>query len=127
VAALGTVDDEHPEQSPAAPPARPSAAASSLPASSVAAAPGALPPPKERIVAAVQGCIASRVQPGRVKVFVSSKLTLRIAPGGRVEAARFEPPLDPEVQTCAAATIYETHFPEQAEPSTLSFPIEAAR
>lgn len=127
VASLGLPDDEHPEQSPAAPAARPNAAAPSASQLAVAPAVESQLPPKERIITAVQGCIASRVQPGRVKVFVSSKLTLRIAAGGRVEIARFDPPLDPEVQTCAAATIYETHFPEQAEPSTLSFPIEAAR
>jgi hypothetical protein len=127
VASQSLPDDEHPEQSPTTPAARLNPAVPS--ASQVAVAPaGSSPlPPKEHIITAVQACIASRVQPGRVKVFVSSKLTLRIAAGGRVEIARFEPPLDPEVQTCAAATIYETHFPEQAEPSTLSFPIEAAR
>jgi hypothetical protein len=42
-----------------------------------------------------------------VRVTVSSSLVLKVAAGGDVEAAQFNPPLLPEIQTCAASAIYK--------------------
>jgi hypothetical protein len=61
-----------------------------------------------------------RAKPGQVIVTVASTLSLRVGDDGYVQAARFEPPLDPEVQKCAASTIYKVHF---TEPGSVMMPI----
>jgi hypothetical protein len=45
---------------------------------------------------------------------VTSSLKLKITAGGDVETAQFDPPLLPEIQTCAAATIYKAKIDESA-------------
>lgn len=89
-------------------------------------APRTTPKPKDAIVQAVRACVASRVQLGQqgVRVTVSSTLHLRVGASGAVESARFDPPLEPEVQSCAAATIYATRF---AETGAVTIPIEVGR
>ena len=44
--------------------------------------------------------------PSSVKVSVSSTLRLDINPDGKVRAARFDPPLKPEIMSCAAGVIF---------------------
>lgn len=58
---------------------------------------------------AVRECVASaRKARPEVKVTVATTLHLRISDAGEVLSAVFDPPLAPEVQTCAAGKIYGT-------------------
>jgi hypothetical protein len=47
-----------------------------------------------------------------VHVTVTSHLNLRVSASGEVESAQFSPPLLPEIQTCAAQTIYRAKLEE---------------
>lgn len=112
------------------------AVAAASPPASVAVAPAAVPttktakidPPKpphrsarETIVAAVRQCAVSHAKSGEVRVSVRSDLTLTVKPSGDVELAKFNPPLPPAVQSCAAETIYKTKLDETG---VVSVPIE---
>lgn len=69
------------------------------------------PHPQESIVAAVRQCERqSKPLPSGVSATVTSTLSLKIGEDGVPESARFEPPLSPGVQSCAATTIYKTRF-----------------
>jgi hypothetical protein len=115
----GTV---HPVQAPTPAPTalRPTANQPSIP--SVAAEPPkpALPP-REAIAAAVRDCAATKSRAGEVRVTVTSTLKLQVGPGGVVESAQFVPPLQPEIQTCAASAIYRAKLDE---PGLATIPIE---
>jgi len=78
--------------------------------------------PREAIAKAVRECAAARLRSGSVRVTVTSSLRLRIGAGGVVESAQFDPPLVPEVQTCAAHAIYKARL-DDAGPS-VTIPIE---
>ena len=80
-------------------------------------------PPREAIAAAVRTCAAQRSRPDNVRVTVSSSLRLRIARGGDVETAQFDPPLLPEIQTCAANAIYKAKLEDSAG-GTVTIPID---
>jgi len=80
-------------------------------------------PAREAIAAAVRACAAQRSRPENVRVTVSSSLKLKIAGGGDVETAQFDPPLLPEIQTCAANAIYKAKL-EDAAGSTVTIPID---
>ncbi len=85
--------------------------------------PGVVPAPVEPRVdarTAINDAIASCAQEklrntGELTVTLASTLNLRVGDDGYVQAARFEPPLDPAVQKCAASTIYKVHFTEPAQ------------
>ena len=76
-------------------------------------------PPRAAIAAAVRDCAAQRNRPENVRVTVSSSLTLRIAAGGDVETAQFDPPLLPEIQSCAATAIYKAKLADSAGTSVV--------
>ncbi len=81
------------------------AAASGTPAS---AAPD---PNAETVVAgAVRACMAERLHADDVTVVVSTTLYLQLNDDGSVRIARFEPPVAPDVNACAAQSIYSTRF-----------------
>jgi ferric-dicitrate binding protein FerR (iron transport regulator) len=80
-------------------------------------------PPREAIAAAVRACAAQRSRPENVRVTVSSSLKLKIASGGDVETARFDPPLLPEIQACAANAIYKAKLQDAAGDS-VTIPID---
>jgi hypothetical protein len=80
-------------------------------------------PPREAIAAAVRGCAAQRSRPENVRVSVSSSLQLKIAPDGEVETALFDPPLLPDIQSCAAAEIYKAKI-EASAGTTVTIPID---
>ncbi len=80
-------------------------------------------PPREAIAAAVRACAAQRSRPENVRVTVSSSLKLKIAGGGEVETAQFDPPLLPEIQTCAANAIYKAKLDDSAG-ATVTVPID---
>jgi len=86
--------------------------------------PGKAPlPPREALAAAVRDCAAARQRPANVRVTVTTSLKLKIAAGGDVETAQFDPPLLPEIQACAAATIYKMKIEESAGGS-VTIPID---
>ena len=59
---------------------------------------------------AIETCVHDKLQPGDVRLTLESTLNLSVGEDGYVQAARFDPPLDPEVQKCAAGTIYRVRF-----------------
>jgi hypothetical protein len=80
-------------------------------------------PPREAIAAAVSACAAARHRPDNIRVTVTSSLKLKVGPNGAVESARFDPPLLPAIQSCAAAEIYKASLAGSAG-SEVSIPIE---
>jgi hypothetical protein len=76
-------------------------------------------PPRAAIAEAVRECAAQRSRPQNVRVTVTSSLTLHIATGGDVETAQFDPPLLPEIQSCAATAIYKAKLAEPAGTSVV--------
>ena len=107
---------------PKAPPVR-VAEKARAPVAPEAPAPAAALPPREAIASAVRQCAASRPRDERVRVSVSSSLRLKVGPTGDVQAAQFDPPLQPEIQTCAAAAIYKLKV-TGAEGTSLTVPID---
>lgn len=108
---------------PATPPVAPAPAPAPSPAAPALARTDPTPPskpevaapspsPRAAISAAVRECAAAKRREGAVRVTVSSSLLLRVSAAGQVESARFDPPLMPEIQSCAAATIYATKLDE---------------
>ena len=86
-------------------------------------------PPREAIAAAIKACAKKHTQPSDVRVTITSSLRLKVTQGGDVETAQFDPPLLPEIQTCAAPAIYkaklETGTQGQSEAQkTITIPIE---
>ncbi len=67
-------------------------------------------PSREAIARAVRACAAKVERPGDVHVTVTSTLRITVGAKGEVERAQFEPPLLPEIQTCAAVEIYRSTF-----------------
>lgn len=80
-------------------------------------------PAREAIATAVRACAAQRSRPENVRVTVSSSLKLKIAGGGDVETAQFDPPLLPEIQACAANAIYKAKLEDSAG-ATVTIPID---
>lgn len=79
-------------------------------------------PPRDAIVEAVKTCASTLVKGGNVTVTVNSTLKLTIGAAGEVTAARFDPPLAPEVQACAAAAIYKVKLVNEPD-TNVSLPI----
>jgi hypothetical protein len=66
--------------------------------------------PSAAIVAAVRTCMSERPHADNVTVVVNTTLHLDLADDGSVRIARFEPPVAPDVNACAAQSIYKSHF-----------------
>jgi hypothetical protein len=66
--------------------------------------------PERAVTAAVRSCMAERPSAENVTVVVSTTLHLDLNDDGTVRAARFEPPVAPDVNGCAAAAIYKARF-----------------
>jgi hypothetical protein len=62
------------------------------------------------VAEAVRACMASRPSVDNVRVVVSTTLHLDLFDDGAVRAARFEPPVAPDVNACAAQAIYRERF-----------------
>ena len=101
-----------PSQSVAPAPARPSPARS--PPHPVALAPST--PPSEPLASsaslamAIRNCLKEEPHADNVTVAFESTLYLQIGEDGSVRSARFDPPVAPDVNTCAAPLIYSAHF-----------------
>jgi hypothetical protein len=74
------------------------------------AAPAPEPRPEDAIASAVRQCLTERPHADNVTIVVSTKLRLELADDGSVRAARFDPPVAPDVNACAAQAIYKQHF-----------------
>jgi hypothetical protein len=62
------------------------------------------------LAAAVRACFAERQSAANVTVSVSTTLHLSLHGDGTVRGARFEPPVAPDVNACAAQSIYRIRF-----------------
>jgi hypothetical protein len=92
--------------------ARPSAAAE--PPVPPSTAPPALPPVDPNAEAtlgtAVRACMPAQAGGANVTVQVTTTLHLDLLDDGMVNAARFDPPVATDVNTCATPSIYKTRF-----------------
>ncbi len=88
------------------PEARPVAGAAS------ARAPAAAPEvtSESAVAEAVRACMAERPRVDNVTVVVNTTLHLDLGDDGSVRAARFDPPVAPDVNACAAQAIYRARF-----------------
>jgi ferric-dicitrate binding protein FerR (iron transport regulator) len=94
------------------PPAAPSSAGLA-PATESPSASASIDPDAENTVArAVRACISEHPRPDGVTVVVSTTLHLWLGDDGSVHTARFEPPVAPDINACAAAAIYRARFPK---------------
>jgi hypothetical protein len=62
------------------------------------------------VAAAVRSCMAARTSADNVTVVVSTTVHMDLDADGNVRAARFDPPVAPDVNSCAAPVIYRTRF-----------------
>lgn len=76
---------------------------------------------RDAITAAIRDCAAASRRSGSVQVTATSTLRLQVSASGAVESAQFTPPLSPEIQTCAAQTIYRTKLDETG---VVTIPVE---
>jgi ferric-dicitrate binding protein FerR (iron transport regulator) len=95
--------------SPAARPAHVSPATSATPP---LATPDSTPDPNAgaTLASVVRACVAAHPSVENLTVVVNTTLHLDLDADGNVRAARFEPPVAPDVNTCAAPAIYRTRF-----------------
>jgi len=78
-----------------------------------ASATAASPPsasPESDIVGVVRRCMAERPRVENVTILVKTTLRLTLGDDGWVQSARFDPPVAPDVNACAAQAIYRTRF-----------------
>ncbi|HZU83765.1 MAG TPA: hypothetical protein VE987_12645 [Polyangiaceae bacterium] len=111
VAASASARAEPPSQATALP-STPHAEARALVANPGPPPAPAMPDPNAQaaISAAVRACMAERLHAEDVTVVVSTTLYLDLQDDGSVRSARFEPPVAPDVNACAARSIYKTRF-----------------
>jgi hypothetical protein len=66
--------------------------------------------PDHAIATAVRSCMAERPRVENVTVVVRTTLRLELEDDGTVRAARFDPPVAPDVNACAVTSIYKVRF-----------------
>jgi hypothetical protein len=81
--------------------------------------------PKTAILDAIAKCEREKVaaRPNGT-LTIMSQLNLRVGDDGKVQAARFEPPLEQSVQDCASTTIYKVRF---AQPGNVLIDVSVER
>ncbi len=67
------------------------------------------------LAAAVRACVTEQLPPDDITVVVSTTLTLLLDEEGAVRTARFDPPVAPDINHCAAQAIYRAHFAHGGE------------
>jgi hypothetical protein len=72
--------------------------------------PAADPNAEGTLAAAVRACFAERPSAANVTVSVSTTLHVTLHGDGTVRGARFDPPVAPDVNACAAQSIYKARF-----------------
>jgi ferric-dicitrate binding protein FerR (iron transport regulator) len=98
-----------PAESAVEPPAPPAGTGSTA-ASPATPPPGPDPDAENTVARAVRICISEHPRPVDMTVVVSTTLHLWVGDDGNVRSARFEPPVAPDVNACAAEGIYRTRF-----------------
>jgi hypothetical protein len=68
------------------------------------------PNASDALASVVQTCFADHPSTQDVTVEVKTRLHLELDADGNVRSARFEPPVPPDVNACAAPAIYRAHF-----------------
>jgi FecR protein len=66
--------------------------------------------PEADLAGIVRKCMADRPRAENVTILVRTTLHLILGDDGWVQSARFDPPVAPDVNACAAQSIYRTHF-----------------
>lgn len=94
--------EKPPAPAPAAPPSTPRVDAGHV------AAPAPLTP--EDVALAVRGCIERSIVKGAVRVTVSTTLIVDADASGTPKIVRFDPPLAPDVQSCASEAVFKGRF-----------------
>jgi hypothetical protein len=84
--------------------------ADSRPPSAALAPPVGDPNAEATLASAVRACLAERPSAENVTVSVRTTLHLALRDDGSVHLARFDPPVAPDVNGCAAQAIYRTRF-----------------
>jgi ferric-dicitrate binding protein FerR (iron transport regulator) len=79
------------------------------------------PDPQGTIASAVRACLSERPRADNVTVEVSTVVRLDVDADGTVLHARFDPPVTPDVNACAAGPIYRTRF---AHGGSVAVPVE---
>jgi hypothetical protein len=79
-------------------------------AAQVASAASANVAPEADLAGIVRKCMADRPRAENVTILVRTTLHLMLGDDGWVQSARFDPPVAPDVNACAAQSIYRTHF-----------------
>jgi hypothetical protein len=82
--------------------------------------------PREAIATAIKDCVKKHARSSDVRVTITSSLRLKVTKTGDVETAQFDPPLLPDVQTCAAPAIYKAKLESASDASTVTIPIEVS-
>ncbi len=78
--------------------------------SSIASSAASESDPTAAVANAVRACMAEQTPAENVTVQVKTTLYLSLQDDGSVRAARFEPPVAPDVNECATPAIYKAHF-----------------
>jgi ferric-dicitrate binding protein FerR (iron transport regulator) len=99
-----------PADSVVEPPAPPSSASAATTPPPPAAPSGPDPDAENTVARAVRACMSEHPRPDGMTVVVSTTLRLWLGDDGSVHTARFDPPVAPDVNTCAAEAIYRTRF-----------------
>jgi len=109
--------ESHAEPAPshgvAMPSGEPRGEARVAPAAGSGPAPSAAP--EADLVGIVRRCMAERPRAENVSILMRTTLRLTLGDDGWVQSARFEPPVAPDVNACAAQSIYRTHFDHGGE------------
>jgi hypothetical protein len=66
--------------------------------------------PETDLASIVRRCMAERPRAENVSILMRTTLRLTLGDDGWVQSARFEPPVAPDVNACAAQSIYRAHF-----------------
>jgi hypothetical protein len=100
-----------PAKAPPAPRVEPHAAPAPVAQAAAAeASPASDEQTESALAAAVRACMSERPAAENVTVLVDTTLYLGLQDDGTVRSARFEPPVAPDVNTCATPAIYRAHF-----------------
>jgi ferric-dicitrate binding protein FerR (iron transport regulator) len=77
--------------------------------------------PEVAVAAAVRSCLAERPRGDHVTVVVRTTVHLTLGSDGTVSSARFDPPVAPDVNACAAGPIYKARF---SHAGTVDIPVD---
>jgi hypothetical protein len=68
------------------------------------------PNAESTITAVVRACMAEQPTAENVTIAIRTTLRLEVGDDGNVRAARFDPPVAPDINACASSAIYRTRF-----------------